>query len=63
MHSMKSLEVYIDLIHDKYHTLLELDITIFLVSFTCGKHLTMYILGDQKFIHFDSIRSIGLCYD
>lgn len=37
-HSTKSLEAYIDFIHDRYHTLLELVITIFLVSSTCGNH-------------------------
>ena len=63
LHPIENLEAFIEFIHDKYPTLPELDITTLLVPFTCGKHWTLYILGDQGFFHFDSMRDAGFHTD
>lgn len=34
-----------------------------LLPYTCGKHWTMYVLGNQGFFHFDSMASVGFHYD
>ena len=34
----KNLKVFIEFMHEKYHTLLGLNITILIVPYTCGKH-------------------------
>ena len=33
--------------------------TTLLVAYTCGKHWTLYVLGDQGFVHFDSMGTTG----
>ena len=34
----KNLKVFIEFMHEKYHTLLGLNITTLIVPYTCGKH-------------------------
>lgn len=63
IHPSEKLQVFLDFIHDKYPTLPDLDITTLLVPFTCGKHWSLYVLGDQGFFHFDSLRDCGLHSD
>ena len=58
-----SLEVYIGFLHDKYGALPELDITTLIVPFTCGKHWSVYVVGDHGFFHFDSMITSGLHSD
>lgn len=60
LHPTENLEVFIEFVHEKYPALPELDITTLLVPYTCGKHWTLYVLGDQGFFHFDSMSSCGL---
>ena len=57
------LQVFVDFIHDKYPALPPTDITTLIVPYTCGKQWTVYILGDQGFFHFDSMRGAGLHVD
>jgi len=63
LHSMDRLEVFIEFIHNKYTTLPELDITTLLVPYTCGKHWTLYVLGDEGLFHFDSMANAGFHFD
>ena len=63
LHPKENLDLFLEFIHDKYPVLPELDITTLLVPFTCGKHWTLYVLGDQGFFHFDSMCDAGLHSD
>ena len=63
LHPKERLEAFVEFIHDKYPALPDLDITTLLVPYTCGKHWTLYVLGDQGFFHFDSLRDAGFHSD
>lgn len=63
LHPTENLEVFKVFISEKYPTLPELDITTLLVPFTCGKHWSLYVLGDQGFYHFDSLSECGIHSD
>lgn len=63
LHKTEILELFIEFIHDKYPTLPSLDITTLLVPFTCGKHWTLYVLGEQGFFHFDFLSDVRLHSD
>ena len=54
------LEVFVDFIHNKYGELPDLDMITLIVSFTCGKHWSVYVLGDYGYFHFDSMVIAGL---
>ena len=58
-----SIEVFVDFIHNKYGELPDLDITTLVVPFTCGKHWSVYVLGEFGYFHFDSMVTIGLHAD
>ena len=57
------LEVFVDFIHNKYGELPGLDITTLIVPFTCGKHWSVYVLGDYGYFHFDSMVTAGFHAD
>ena len=59
----ESVEVYIDFLHDKYTALPSLDVRTLIVSYTCGKHWSVYVLGDRDFFHFDSMPGCGFHSD
>lgn len=60
---LSDVEVYIDFLHNKYTALPPLDITTLIVPYTCGKHWSVYALGNRGFIHFDSMSRFGLHSD
>ena len=57
------VEVYTEFIWDKYTTLPPLEVTTLIVPYTCGKHWTVYAVGDKGFFHFDSLPGSGLHSD
>lgn len=46
---------YIDITHKKNLSLPGLDIATLIVPYTCMKHWSVYIVGDQGFVHFNSM--------
>ena len=46
---VEMLEVFIQFIRNKYPTLLEMEMTTLIVPYTCGKHETVYTLGNHGF--------------
>ena len=54
------VEVYTEFIRDKYSALPSLDITTLIVPYTCGKHWSVYAIGEEGFFHFDSLPGSGL---
>lgn len=49
--------------HEKYTALPELDVRTLIVPYTCGKHWSVYVLGERGFFHFDSMPACGLHSD
>ena len=58
-----SVEVYMDFLLDKYTALPGLDVRTLIVPYTCGRHWSVYVLGDRGFFHFDSMARYGLHSD
>ena len=63
LNSTDRFELFVEFIHNKYTTLPELDITTLLVPYTCGRHWTLFVLGDQGFYHFDSLANVAFHND
>lgn len=63
LHLAGNIEVFIKFVHEKYPALPGLDMTTLIVPYTCGKHWSVYILGDQGFFHMNSLSSFGLHSD
>ena len=62
-HKNPSVQVYLDFLHTKYTALPGSDVGTLIVPYTCGKHWSVYVLGDQGFFHFDSLPRSGLHSD
>lgn len=58
-----TLEVYVTFIHDKYGALPPQDMKTLLVPYTCGKHWTVYVVGEHGYFHLDSLVSSGMHAD
>ena len=54
-----SLEGYIGFIHDKYGALPSQDFNTLIIPYTCGKHWSLYVVGELGFYHFDSLVDAG----
>ena len=63
LNSTDRMEVFVEFIHNEYKALPDLDITTLLVPYTCGKHWTLYVIGDQGFFYFDSMADAGFHFD
>lgn len=59
-HNAQSLEVYIEWVHERYFTLLGLDITTLIMPYTHGKHWSVYVPGHHGFFHFNSTKDSRL---
>ena len=57
------LELYTEFIRDKCRSLPTLDGTTLIVPYTCGKHWSVYAVGEAGFFHFDSLHGLGLHSD
>lgn len=51
----ETLGVYVTFIHDKYGSLPSQDTKTLIVPYTCGKHWTVYVVGEHGFFHMDSL--------
>lgn len=49
------LHEFIYFIHNKYGEVLDLDNTTLIVNFSCGKHWSVYLLGNQGYFYFYSM--------
>lgn len=58
-----SVEVYLDFLHVKYTALPGSDVRTLIVPYTCGKHWSVYVLGDRGFFHIDSMLGCSLHSD
>ena len=63
LNTVDRFEDFINFLHNMYTALPNLDITTLLVPYTCGKHWTLYALGNHGFFHFDSMASTGFHFD
>ena len=61
--SSSGIELYAEFVQNIYTTLPALDITTLILPYTCGKHWTVYAIGEQGFFHFDSLPRSGLHSD
>ena len=57
------LEVYVSFIHDKYGALPPQDIKSLIIPYTCGKHWTVFVVGEHGFFHLDSLANRGFHSD
>ena len=60
---VSGLEFYTEFVQNKYTAFPALDTTTLIVPYTCGKHWTVYAVGDRGFFHFDSMPGCGLHSD
>lgn len=58
-----SVDVFVDFIHNKYGELPNLDITIFIIYFTCGKYWSVYVLREFGYFHFDIMVTVDFHAD